>query len=178
MTRRALTLVVVLAMLPSAAAAQEPPPPRVRDLKLRVVDLVLRVRSPEGARAESPSTLEVAIAADVLFGFNQDTLAPEASALLDRVAEDIRGRAATPVSIVGHTDSIGSDDSNLDLSRRRAKAVEVELRRRLAAADPGFTVEGRGEKEAVAPNANPDGSDNPEGRALNRRVTVSFEKLR
>ena len=60
------------------------------------------------------------------------------------------------------------------LSRRRAQAVAVALRR--AAAPPRLVVRGHGEADPVASNTNKDGSDNPEGRARNRRVTITFRR--
>lgn len=145
-------------------------------LQLRVVDLRLRSESPQGVRAESPSTVDFALAGDVLFAFNQATLTPDATAILTGLANDIGAQAAGPVKIVGYTDSVGEDAFNLDLSRRRAQAVERELKRLLTGVVREFSSEGRGKAEPVAPNRNQDGSDNPDGRARNRRVTVAYAK--
>lgn len=62
--------------------------------------------------------------------------------------------------------------SCLGLSQRRAQAVVAALTPLTAGVH--YSVAGRGEADPVAPNTKPDGSDNPAGRALNRRVTVAF----
>jgi len=69
-------------------------------------------------------------------------------------------------------DSVGDDAYNLNLSNQRAKAAGEVLRAALATGTQ-ITTEGRGAKEPVAPNSE-GGKDSPEGRAKNRRVTVSF----
>ncbi len=56
------------------------------------------------------------------------------------------------MKIVGYTDAIGEDAFNLDLSRRRAQAVEADLKRLLAGAASQLTTDGRGEADPVAPN--------------------------
>lgn len=141
-----------------------------------MVDLKLRVQTVEGVRSESSKEVEVAIAGDVLFAFNESALTAEALALLGRLADEMRNAASGEVRIVGHTDSIASPEFNLELSRARAQAVEGELRRLLGDAGFTFLSEGRGESEPVAPNTTEDGTDNPEGRALNRRVEVTYQK--
>lgn len=73
------------------------------------------------------------------------------------------------IELSSHTDSRGKDDYNLKLSGRRAESVVKYCiaqgidKRRLVA-------KGYGETKPIAPNEHPDGSDNPEGRALNRRT--------
>lgn len=177
MIRRMLTAAALAAVLaPGQAAAQQQVQPRVLDLKLRVVDLRLRIETPQGLRGETPSQVDFAIAGDVLFAFNEANLTPGAAAILSGLANDIRTQATGPIKIVGYTDAVGEDAFNLDLSRRRAKAVEAELRRLLAGAVSEFATDGRGEAEPVAPNKNADGTDNPAGRARNRRVTATYAK--
>jgi outer membrane protein OmpA-like peptidoglycan-associated protein len=78
--------------------------------------------------------------------------------------------------VTGHTDATGEDAYNLDLSRRRAEAVAAWLRARPELGGWTFTVAGKGEAAPVAPNSRPDGSDDPEGRARNRRVEVTIPK--
>jgi len=166
MIRRLLAVALLLTVLvPTEVSAQQ-----------QVVDLRLRVETPQGVRAESAKEIDFAIAGDVLFAFNQAILTPAAAAILSGLASEIRAQATGPVRIVGYTDSVGDDAFNLDLSRRRAKAVEGELRRILGSAVSDFATDGRGKADPVAPNKNPDGSDNPAGRARNRRVTATYAK--
>jgi outer membrane protein OmpA-like peptidoglycan-associated protein len=112
---------------------------------------------------------------DVLFEFGKATLTSEAH----RRAEDIavvlndtaRGRA---ISVEGHTDSIGSEAFNQRLSEHRAETVALALEHH-GVSRQRVTNKGYGERYPVAPNANPDGTDNPNGRAKNRRVEVIIE---
>lgn len=110
---------------------------------------------------------------DVLFAFDKADLRPEAREALSRVAEIIRQRRPRQVRIIGHTDSIGSEEYNLQLSKRRAEAVEQWLAAN-GGGMPPMEVEGRGESDPVAPNTI-NGQDNPEGRQKNRRVEVLLD---
>jgi outer membrane protein OmpA-like peptidoglycan-associated protein len=73
------------------------------------------------------------------------------------------------VKVEGHTDSKGSDSYNMALSERRAKAAKEYMVEQGIDAERILT-EGFGESMPIAPNENPDGSDNEAGRAKNRRV--------
>jgi OOP family OmpA-OmpF porin len=73
------------------------------------------------------------------------------------------------IELSSHTDSKGSDDYNLKLSERRAKSV-VDYMITKGITSNRLVDKGYGETKPVAPNENPDGSDNPEGRAQNRRT--------
>ena len=77
--------------------------------------------------------------------------------------------------IEGHTDSKGSSEANLALSKKRAESVRNWLVNEKGISAT-ITTEGLGETRPVAPNRNPDGTDNPEGRQKNRRVTITVEK--
>jgi outer membrane protein OmpA-like peptidoglycan-associated protein len=70
------------------------------------------------------------------------------------------------IRIEGHTDNVGSDTYNLDLSYRRAIAVVRVLAEEYNFSTDSFEVKGFGEEQPVSSN------DNPDGRALNRRVTL------
>jgi hypothetical protein len=77
-----------------------------------------------------------------------------------------------PVVIEGHTDSVGTDEYNQELSERRAERVRNWLLEHRVVERRAVSTIGFGEKKPVAPNTKPDGKDNPPGRALNRRVEV------
>jgi OmpA-OmpF porin, OOP family len=151
-------------------------------------------RGPDGERIEMPPPPEFLVAAgfaplgklgslappcatvirldsQVLFDFNEAVLKPEAGPVLAEVVT-VLAKSDKPIEIVGHTDSIGSDEYNLALSLERASAVEAALRQRGLTVD--IVVDGRGESEPIAPNALPDGTDDPAGRAQNRRVEIAI----
>lgn len=118
-------------------------------------------------------TVTIDLAGDVLFEFDSAELTPQAAAVVAAAATVVRGTAKGPVTVTGHTDAKGSDAYNDDLSMRRAQAVAAALQASTGGAI-SFQAAGKGEHQPVAPNANPDGSDNPDGRARNRRVTLTF----
>ena len=106
----------------------------------------------------------------VLFDFGSSELRGEASTTLTNLATVIKDSKAPKVQIQGHTDSVSDDAFNQKLSEQRAQAVSGALKSDGVAAD--LEAVGYGETKPVAPNENPDGSDNPAGRRLNRRVEV------
>ncbi|MDP7239531.1 MAG: OmpA family protein, partial [Candidatus Latescibacteria bacterium] len=74
--------------------------------------------------------------------------------------------------IFGHTDSKGSDAYNQKLSEKRALSVKTWLLTNTNISKYLLHTIGLGETQPVAPNEKEDGSDNPEGRAQNRRVEI------
>ncbi len=117
------------------------------------------------------ATIMIELSGDVLFAFDKDSLTSRGRAILAALAPSLKAQAAgRPVTVTGHTDAKGSETYNDDLGLRRARSVVTELER-LA---PGLelTPQTMGERMPVAANAKPDGSDNPAGRAKNRRVTI------
>lgn len=106
----------------------------------------------------------------VLFDVAAGMVAADFARVLDQIAAMIVANAE-PVRIEGHTDSIGTDTYNLALGLRRADAVAAYLAAKGVPATL-MTTTSYGETRPLAPNANADGTDNPEGRALNRRVEI------
>lgn len=105
----------------------------------------------------------------VLFDFARADLRPEALATLGEVAGAVGDAGATSITVSGHTDAIGGEDENLELSQRRAESVQQALEE--AGVGAAIDVVGLGETRSVAPDAI-DGVDNPAGRQLNRRVEI------
>jgi len=167
-----------LAVAPGAPAGAASPQPVVRDLVITVRDLDISVGDVEGAQmsTESPQQIALTFNADVLFAFDKADVNPTANDRLAAAADEIKQRAKTDVHIDGYTDAVGDDAYNLDLSRRRAEAVDAALRPLLAGSTVKTIVGGHGSADPVAENRKPNGSDNPEGRAKNRRVVISFGK--
>jgi outer membrane protein OmpA-like peptidoglycan-associated protein len=146
----------------------------VVDVVPRTVDLVFRTSKDAATVSEQPGKTKVDLAADVLFAFDSDRLTAKARSDLEETARLVRERAKGPVRVEGHTDSVGSPSYNQDLSERRARAVRDALAMMLADRPTRFSARGFGSTKPVAANTNPDGSDNPKGRARNRRVAVAF----
>ena len=96
--------------------------------------------------------------------------------MLAKVAEVINQYPNAAVLIEGYTDSKGSHSYNLKLSDRRAVSVKDWLVKKGGVGNKKITTKGLGEAGPVAPNENPDRSDNPEGRQKNRRVEITVKK--
>jgi outer membrane protein OmpA-like peptidoglycan-associated protein len=112
---------------------------------------------------------------DILFDFDQSTIRPDAETALQQVSRAIARRYPdNAMQIRGHTDSVGRDDYNQALSERRATAVQAWLEQQGEITDR-VTIRGYGESQPIAPNTQPDGSDNPQGRQLNRRVEIIIQ---
>jgi outer membrane protein OmpA-like peptidoglycan-associated protein len=112
---------------------------------------------------------------DVLFEYNKANLTRDAQDKVAYIAEVLEQRASgRRVSVEGHTDAIGSESYNLGLSQRRAATVAHELASN-GVRENHLKTQGFGEKYPVAPNTQQDGTDNPSGRAKNRRVEVVIE---
>jgi outer membrane protein OmpA-like peptidoglycan-associated protein len=146
------------------------------EVEIRVAEILTDLEAsaaPEGAVVEIEDT--------VLFDFDSADLRSQASDVLDELVELLDLLDDAPAEVRGHTDDVGSDDYNLRLSRDRAQAV-ADYFTDNGISSARLSIEGLGASEPVADNANPDGSDNPDGRARNRRVevvlpTVDMEQL-
>ena len=104
----------------------------------------------------------------VYFDYNSARLRRESEPVLAEIADMLRRNPNWNLDIGGHTDNVGGDAYNLDLSRRRSEAVLTALVQRGIAAER-LTATGYG---AAAPR---DTNDTPEGRARNRRVELVRE---
>ena len=102
---------------------------------------------------------------DVLFAFGQSTLLSGGIRNVERVADFLQKNPTRNILIEGYTDSVGSDDFNLTLSRKRADAVKGQLVANGISPDR-ITTKGYGKQFPVA------GNDSAGGRQLNRRVEV------
>ncbi|MDT7580276.1 MAG: OmpA-OmpF porin, family [Pseudonocardiales bacterium] len=123
-----------------------------------------------GRAGESKRTV-IRLPSDVLFAFGSADLSPAAQQAVAAVDDEIGSGGTGTVTIEGHTDAIGSDADNQGLSERRAAAVRPALEAELGSGFEYRSV-GFGESRPVAPNTRPDGTDDPDGRTLNRRVEI------
>jgi outer membrane protein OmpA-like peptidoglycan-associated protein len=102
----------------------------------------------------------------IYFDTDKAVLKPESKPTLDEIAKLLRGQSQLNVFIVGHTDSQGTYEYNMDLSRRRAEAIAAELVKSFQIAKTRLRTAGVGFLSPVGTNASED------GRALNRRVEL------
>lgn len=107
----------------------------------------------------------------VTFAFDKSEVQPQFYPVLDNVASTLQQYNQTIIEVAGHTDSVGSDNYNQQLSQRRADAVAAYLGSRGVMRDRTITV-GAGETRPVASN------DSEQGRASNRRVEITLVPVR
>jgi len=109
------------------------------------------------------------VISNIYYDFDKATLRPESKLVLDSLANVLRLNPNMVVEMSAHTDAIGTEAYNQDLSQRRAQSCVDYLISVGIPADKLIAM-GYGESRPVAPNTNPDGTDNPEGRQMNRRT--------
>ena len=122
---------------------------------------------PTPAPPPMPVYEKVTLSATALFDFDKAVLKPEGKAAIHDMDEQIKGKGAQviDINVIGHTDSVGPEEYNMQLSIRRATAVKDYMVSE--GIDPGIIdVIGKGESDPVASNAT------EAGRAQNRRVDI------
>jgi len=136
------------------------------------------IQVPKGIQAiktqNSQCQQRLTIGADTLFEFNKSSLTADAEETLKALGPMITKAGKHPILIEGHTDSVGSNDYNQRLSESRAKTVKDWLAAHHYVPETS-SFKALGETKPIAPNAKPDGSDNPEGRQKNRRVEIVID---
>lgn len=100
---------------------------------------------------------------NIFFDFNQAVLRPESMAEIDRLRQFLASNPSITIEIAGHTDNVGSDAYNQELSQRRADAVVAALVA-MGIAPTRVQARGYGESRPI------DTNDTDEGRQMNRRV--------
>jgi len=130
---------------------------------------VVQITFPAVAAANVESALKNSGRAEVhgiYFDFGSATIKPESEPVLKEIADALAKNRSWKLSVEGHTDNIGGDAANLDLSRRRANAVKDALSSRLHVDAARLATNGFGSTKPKESN------DTPDGRARNRRVEL------
>ncbi len=182
-TLASVGVVIPLGPAPSAPVVAPPPPaaPSCADLDDDgdgVNNCDDKCPDSQPGQTIGPDGCPVPVSIDlkgVNFDFDKATLRPDAVAILSEATEILKRYPDLRVEVAGHTDSIGTDAYNQKLSERRAKAVYDYLTSNGVDASRLVGPIGYGESRPIAPNTNPDGSDNPEGRAKNRRTELNVQ---
>ena len=130
--------------------------------------------TPAGTRVDADGCpLAVAKVASIKlkvnFGFDSTTVEERYFSDLNELADFLKRFDDVQVDVEGHTDSIGPEDYNQQLSQRRAQAVVDLLVNQHGIAPARLEAKGYGESQPVASN------DTAEGRAENRRVMATLE---
>lgn len=132
--------------------------------------------TPAGTKVDArgcPTEVARLLLANVHFEFDRAEIQPFYRSILDEVATSLLQSdwRVLEIELRGHTDAIASTDYNYRLGQRRADSVKDYLVGKGVPA-ARLVTKSFSKLEPVAPNENPDGSDNPDGRALNRRVEM------
>jgi outer membrane protein OmpA-like peptidoglycan-associated protein len=132
-------------------------------------------RDLEGAKVERVGEgIKITFDSGILFDVDSASLKPVSKDNLAKLAEILQKYKDTDILIEGHTDSTGTEEHNLTLSKQRAQSVSNYLAQ-LQVSPTRFTIMGYGESQPIAPN------DTTEGRQQNRRVDLGImanEKLK
>jgi outer membrane protein OmpA-like peptidoglycan-associated protein len=150
--------------LAQAEAAAQVERDRLARRDARVVDLESQLKDLNAKKTERGMVVTLG---DVLFDSGKSQLRADGSRNLAQLAEFFRRNPERSASIEGHTDSVGSSDSNQTLSDRRAGAVKAALVR-MGVPAARLTASGYGKERPVADN------DSATGRQMNRRVEIVF----
>jgi outer membrane protein OmpA-like peptidoglycan-associated protein len=126
--------------------------------------------TPPPVKKEEPvkPRIDTLVLQDVLFKFDSGSLTSAASQVLDTIVARLQQTPYKKIRVEGHTDSLGTDAYNLDLSGRRANSV-MQYFIKKGMDNSHIAAEGKGEAQPVATNR----SD--EGRRRNRRVEILVE---
>jgi len=107
---------------------------------------------------------------NVYFAFDKSSVIDFYKGQIDSVVKVLKDHPGYSVEVQGHTDNKGTDEYNDKLSIRRANEVKTFLVKKKSIAENRIVVKTFGEKMPAVPNELPNGEDDPEGRARNRRV--------
>jgi outer membrane protein OmpA-like peptidoglycan-associated protein len=135
---------------------------------------VIKISYPEPPGVQSPlqralTANEVATVYGIYFSFARADIRKQSEPVLKEIAGILAANPTWKLRIDGHTDGVGNDAANLELSKRRAAAVKTALVARYGIDAGRLTTGGYGESSPKATNVT------PEGRALNRRVELRRE---
>lgn len=160
----ALALVVALGVSP--ARAEDKPQVVYPD----PVEVIYSVGATDGAvsTVARKNATVTTLSGDVNFEVDSDQLTARAKEILDSLAADWSKAKPSTVTVTGYTDSVADDAYNLDLSKRRAKAVGDYLKGKVSGLS--ITTDGKGEADPIGDNAT------DEGRSQNRRVEIRAQK--
>jgi outer membrane protein OmpA-like peptidoglycan-associated protein len=146
-----------------------------KSIELQQKELALEKARQEFEAHQNGRSLSMNLSGDLLFDYDKAALKPEAEQALKKVAVVLSQFPESHVTVEGYTDSRGTQSRNIQLSRERAQAVKNWLVENGSALETNISTKGYGEQYPVASNTNADGSDNPIGRTLNRRVSIIVE---
>ena len=135
--------------------------------KDEVIDKLKPQEATRGIRINQPEQAAPTISMEINFEFNSDLLTEQAIAQLTPIGEALQSNelAGLAFHLEGHTDAVGSEEYNLNLSQRRAQAVGNFLYQNYGVDPASLQLSGKGEYALLDQN-------NP-ASAVNRRVAIT-----
>lgn len=115
------------------------------------------------------------VVSKIFYGYKSSDVNEESAKELDKLVLILQKNKGIGIELTSHTDSIGSDEYNMRLSQERAQKARQYIISKGINSNK-ITAKGMGEKEPIAPNSKPDGTDNAQGRAKNRRTEFRIIK--
>jgi outer membrane protein OmpA-like peptidoglycan-associated protein len=138
---------------------------RIRDQFARIETLFGR----DEARVSREGNRVVVRLVGLSFPSGQSEVTPNQRGLLEKLRTAANVFPSSQIIVEGHTDSYGSDEANLALSKKRAEAISAYLSGTLGVPASRISAVGYGETQPIANN------DTPQGRERNRRIDVLIE---
>ena len=139
------------------------------EYRIEVTSVTFEVPHPVNLVEKQLTEQKRAVTYGIYFDFNKDTIKPESEPVLKQIVQAMTDNAGWKLTVSGHTDNIGGDAYNLDLSKRRAAAVKQALVTHYHIAPDRLSTDGFGASSPV------DTNDTLEGRARNRRVELTLD---
>jgi len=124
-----------------------------------------------GSEVHGAKAGEYLIVKNIMFDFDKYNLDDKGKKDVERLYTIMKQYPELSVEVVGHSDAMGTEVYNLELSMKRANTV-VNFLAGKGIDKSRFISKGVGEEQSLAINQNPDGTDNPEGRKYNRNVEI------
>ena len=139
------------------------------NFRVEIIKINFPMAKPENVLEKQLIQEKRAVTYGIYFDFNEATLKPESEPVLKEIAQAMTDNPDWKLTVEGHTDNIGDDTYNLDLSKRRAASVKQALVGQYNIAPDRLLTGGYGASRPVETN------DTLEGRARNRRVELVRE---
>lgn len=139
------------------------------EYRIEVTSVTFEVPHPVNLVEKQLTEQKRAVTYGIYFDFNKDTIKPESEPVLKQIVQAMTDNPGWKLTVSGHTDNIGGDAYNLDLSKRRAAAVKQALVTHYHIAPDRLSTDGFGASSPV------DTNDTLEGRARNRRVELTLD---
>jgi outer membrane protein OmpA-like peptidoglycan-associated protein len=136
------------------------------NFRVEVIKINFPVAKPDNVLEQQLTQEKRAVTYGIYFDFAKATLKPESEPVLKEIAQALKDNPDWKLTVEGHTDNIGGDAYNLDLSKRRALAVKEALVAQYGIAPDRLANDGFGASRPVESN------DTLQGRARNRRVEL------